>query len=722
MTDAKSTKPPYEKKVLEGIPEDLPREVIERLQKLQIQLTDFILHLIQAFLRTGYYTPEHPESKKAKEGLYQQFKEIFEFEDDELTFLVREEEQGYDILVEGVLPEAQRLNRLMMKGMGELYVPKFGRYLERKDLIALTMKSRMGEAEFVRFIDIMSDPGRLDIRRKEEKERFTEALYNQGIFDISFVFNEELLGLDRDMPWRARMTLSRMRKDLKMIPFFQKMSGQELKEIGRNLIRDAVRPVRQADILYAILQNCDIAASPQNSEDAIQDIVIPFLQPQYFYGMSKVFFREHLALKHLQKKDPFDERSDRLLKKIAKRLKEMATKDAEILLEEFFRNHFIDLEDLTPELKNKILLERLTDKFLSYTQNFFQQLDQAREKETFLTLARSFVKMIPELIRRERYPEILRILETLKLHFHQNKMWALLAGHILEEIGKGSIPQLLEEKFLKAKKEVRAVIIPIFVSLEIGAIPNLLNILRMSEDQWVRKNACEALIQVGPVAAAHLIAELDQKQISVETVCDILRVLGEIKSGQWKAPLTKGLRRYVSHEQPQLREEALHTLCKIGGTEGEDIFLSALGDPDFEVQKRAVWCLATIKSSKGVERMLEMLRQISTTPTPQADQLETQIYYAFGLSGNLTIEGKTLEQILLEVLEKRGMKQWWGIFDKKPLADSSLVAIVDALGRIGSEESIKTLKKLQKAREGEWLPKVKAALRKIEDRTGLAET
>jgi hypothetical protein len=67
------------------------------------------------------------------------------------------------------------------------------------------------------------------------------------------------------------------------------------------------------------------------------------------------------------------------------------------------------------------------------------------------------------------------------------------------------------------------------------------------------------------------------------------------------------------------------------------------------------------------------------------------------------------------------MKQWWGIFDKRPLTDSSLVAIVDALGRIGSEESIKILKKLRKTREGDWLPKVNAALKKIEDRTGLAE-
>lgn len=719
---SKPPRPPYERKLPEGIPADLPPEVIERLIKLQGQLTDFILHLIQALLRTGYYTPEHPESKRAKEGLYQQFKEIFQSEEDELTFLIQQHDTGQEILVEGVLPEAQRLHRLMMKGMGELYVPKFAKYLERKDLICMTLKSRIGQAEFTRFIDVMNDPARLEIHRKEEKEHFTRTLYEQGIFNVSFVFNEEMLGLDREMPWRARLALSRMRKDLRMIPYFQKTSDEEQIEIGRNLIRDAIRSFRQPDLLYAILQNSDIASSSQNPEEAIEDVIVAFLQPLSFIGMARVFAREHLALKRLQRRDRFEQKSDRLLGKIVTRLKGIGSKDAETLLEEFFRNNLIGLDDLTPELKNKILLERLTDKFLTYTQTFFQRLDQAREKETFLTLAQSFVKMIPELIRRERYPEVLRIVETLKVHFHQNKMWALLAGHILEEIGKGPIPHMLEEKFLTGKKEVRAAIIPIFAALEIGAIPNLINVLKMSKDQWVRKNACEALIHIGPVAAVHLLMELEHEQISIETTCDILRVLGEIKSAQWKEPLVKLLRRYVSQDNPRLREQALHTLCNIAGKEGEEIFLACLKDPDPEVQRRAIWCLGMIKSPKGVQKILGILKQVTTTPSPHSAQLETQIYHTFGLSGNLTIEGKTLEKILLEVLEKRAMKPWWGLLDKNPLSDASLIAIIEALGRMGTRNSIPALNRIGKSREGDWVSRVNEAVRKIESREGGPET
>jgi len=279
---------------------------------------------------------------------------------------------------------------------------------------------------------------------------------------------------------------------------------------------------------------------------------------------------------------------------------------------------------------------------------------------------------------------------------------------------------MLEEKFLAGKKEARASIIPIFVALEIGAIPSLLNILKKSEDQWVRKNACEVLIQIGPVAAVHLLKELEGQKISVETTCDILRVLGEIKSQEWKAPLLKLLKRYVSHENPRLREQALHTLCAIGGKEGEADFIAALEDGDLDVQKRAVWCLGIIKSPKGAEKIVGMLGKMAATPGAAVEPLETQIYHALGFSGNLTVGGKTVEQILLEVLEKRGMKQWWGLFEKNPLAESSLVTICESLGKIGTKESVNLLQKLAKSREGSWVPKAQEALIKIEERSGSA--
>ena len=123
-----------------------------------------------------------------------------------------------------------------------------------------------------------------------------------------------------------------------------------------------------------------------------------------------------------------------------------------------------------------------------------------------------------------------------------------------------------------------------------------------------------------------------------------------------------------------------------------------------------------IKSVKGIEKMMGILKQISAAPSPKLDQLETQIYHAFGTSGNLAIEGKTLEEFLLNVVEQRGIRRWFGLFEKNSLTDAALGAICDALGKIGTKDSIKILTHLEKSREGPWIPKVKEALKKIEER------
>ena len=36
-----------------------------------------VLLLIQAFLKTGYYQPGHPETEKAREGLYEEVTSLF---------------------------------------------------------------------------------------------------------------------------------------------------------------------------------------------------------------------------------------------------------------------------------------------------------------------------------------------------------------------------------------------------------------------------------------------------------------------------------------------------------------------------------------------------------------------------------------------------------------------------------------------------------------------
>ncbi|HSB03926.1 MAG TPA: hypothetical protein VLK23_01945 [Thermodesulfobacteriota bacterium] len=88
----------------------------------------------------------------------------------------------------------------------------------------------------------------------------------------------------------------------------------------------------------------------------------------------------------------------------------------------------------------------------------------------------------------------------------------------------------------------------------------------------------------------------------------------------------------------------------------------------------------------------------------------------------MAIGGKTNEQILIETLEKRGLKQWWNPFQKNLLDEFSLGAICDALGKIGTNESLKILSQLAKARDVSRALKAKEAFKRIEERTNLSKS
>jgi len=97
-----------EKDSQDGIPEGLSPEEAERLRGFK-QAHGFHPSPDPGLFKNGVLYSRAPGIEKAKEGLYQQFKLLFD-QEDELTFLSREEEDRQEILVEGVLPEPQILD------------------------------------------------------------------------------------------------------------------------------------------------------------------------------------------------------------------------------------------------------------------------------------------------------------------------------------------------------------------------------------------------------------------------------------------------------------------------------------------------------------------------------------------------------------------------------------------------------------------------------------
>ncbi len=682
--------------------------------EIKVRLTEFLLALIQAFLRTGYYTPDHPESQKAKVGLYENFQSLFS-QRDELTFLVREELEGKNILIEGVLPEVQDLNGLMIAGMAEMYVPRFAKFLEQKDLISLTLKNAMTQTEFTSFVDVMSEPAFVDTKETGTKEKFSQTLQERNIFNISYIYNEELVTA-RNIPWRSQIALTRLKKDFSLVPFFSDLDLEGLKKVRKQIIQDLVRPLRNAEAIYHILMNSDLAVTEEFKEAEIDEEVVEALAADLLMQASQTLLKE---TSRQEETELAQGKTVTLAKQFASALNLGEVKGRESVLQEYVKHKLISAEQLPKSMQQRIRLEQLTKKFLQDSNSFLSQFDKIQDEAKYLRVARALLELIPELIRRDQYEAVLEILDCLGRHSHENEHRSTCAGQILDEISKGETLSALKKRFLIGKMEICQTITPIFLALGGRSVPHLVPILVRSRDLLVKKNVVEIIAQIDPATIGLVLNKLNEKGSETRSMIDILRVLGEIESDEYLQPLTNTLLGYLNHESPHIRVEALRVFFRIKGAEGKSIYLDLLNDPDIDVQQEAIHCLARVKSTTALGKFLEMLKNSEDSPSAKTERLEACLFRALGFYGNLELPGEgSLEDFLLATIKRQLSlgRLSFSTIKGKAIKPETVAAICEALGNIGTSKSRKTLQKLNKQKDSLWQNKAQEALTKIAER------
>lgn len=679
-------------------------------------LAEFLLSLIQAFLRTGYYTPDHREAKAAKEGLYEDFQRLLKNKG-EMTFLARDDPDGKSVLIEGVLPEPHQLNSVMLKGMAEIYTPKFLTFLTRKDLISLTLKTAMSWQEFDSFIDLMGEPTFVKTREKSDKERFVQALKERGIFNISYIFNEELLAGEWAIPWRSKIALSRLKKDFKMVPLYQNLDRESLKRVKQQIIRDTARPILNADVLYPILINSELAETEEFKASEIDEEIISCIGDEMVLQVVQALLNE---VRGQVKGESFTRKQGWLAKLLASSLNLREIEEREPILEELYKQKLISAEELPKAAQQRIIRERHSEKFLVRSELYLMEFDRIDDSRKYVQFVKFLLSIIPELIRRNRYKEILDIITKLDHHLDKETPFSAYAEQTLETIRSEKVLGALKAKFMAGQRETCLGIAPIFLKLGKSSIPHLLSFLEKSDDQLVIKSAFETLMQIDPDAVNTFLHKLDRKEIPTETAIRFIRALGETKGEGWIKQLNHTLRACLDHENPRLREEALWAFYKIMGAKGEKLYLALLNDAEISIQKSAIQCLGRINSQAALQKFHEILKTVDQAPTDGVKQIEATLLNALGYYGNIENFGEegSLEDFLLEMLKRRlslGPLRFIKK-NKTTMSSGAIGAICETLGKVGTGKSRDILQKLEKLDEGLWKRKAEDALTKIAER------
>jgi hypothetical protein len=601
---------------------ELTAEERERVQPAAA----FVMDLVKAMLRTGYYSPEHPGSRQAKLGLYNSLQGCLA-DAHEIMILNRETRESRDILISGILEEPVNVRLLVGPGMADLFVPKLREYCHRKGLVSFAVKKEIGPEHFERFVDIMSDPRADRSRTNAVGELLTRALAREGITAISTVFLDDIIILERNLPWRVEMAIQRLAKDLKVLPLFRAESDDAIKQMKLQIIQDILRPLRQPEFLKDLIVNCYVIAKHVEGieEEAIEGAVIEAFPLEALLPTSRYIFDEMHRLRELSARDPGNDAVKRrfggvrrILKRVTRRLVVEQIAGAQSFLEQLHQNGILAFHELPPDVQAILNTQKMARDVRAHLRGYIERLLACPAPAEAEALLKCFRRVIPPFMERKEWRVIRLLTRAVKTASAARIITPEMAGlpaNPLLFLFADRLPEL-QAAYAAAAAADRPLVEDVFRELGSWGIEILCRTITAESAGEVRRAAIEALCGMGAAAAEWLRGALDAPGAKWSLKRSALILLGRIAAGRPEEDAEAAgdldrVRGHLSHYHPRVREEALNTLLALRAADAERRVLAALDDPDDKVRWRAADCLAELAplSRAGLDKVLAILRR-----------------------------------------------------------------------------------------------------------------
>jgi len=687
--------------------EKLPEEVAQHL-------TDFTLHLVQAVTKSSYYTAEHREAEKAKGGLYASFSELVT-ERPEVTFHAHTTAEKRAMLVYGVFDEPTDLSRAMLKGMAEIYIPKLSHYFESKGLVSISFKRALDESEFHRFVDLLASPAG---KGAGAGDRMIQKLAESRIHHISLVVQEDRLA-GRHLSWRVEMTLTRLKKDLSVIPLYEHLSEAELQRIRLEVFRDVIRPLRQVNLIRELLENCDLVVAEVEGLSAEN---LAEMESQILSSVTKEALPallEGLVEDIVEAKRAGGERMDQLLRltrRVAQQLTQAQVEDLENAFRVLLEKGMLSRHELPAFVQQKLRIEHNRDVFLTIQDELLQCFDAEPSCEKYRKYLQLFETIFPELLAPTNIPAAARILEHASSHRDAPAPFEArsdLAEAWFPHLVASSLGGALVERLPKTDKVEREALLDLARGVGEAVAPVLFTLLRECESVSCRQDLARALVDLKHQSLHYLNQEFVDPNLPSDYLCELLGILAQVGSLD-SEPLVSGFRR---HADARVRVAALNVAETLALPECERWAIDALGDRDRVVQEASLKLLFDRRST--APELFGYCGRILSHLDESLEGMARRICAA--LCGYDRGEHRKRSVALLLAVLADGPAKGGGLWSslRRSLADDSgcipvKIAACHALGRLRANEASEVLERLGEAKHAALKQAARHALDQIE--------
>jgi HEAT repeat protein len=656
----------------------------------------------------------------------------------------QETREKSDIMITGILDEPVNVRTLVGAGMAELFVPKLREYFKRKSLVSFAVKNDITPEHFERFVDIMSDPQADTGEKNEIGELLSNQLVEHEITEISTVFEDDLILLELNLPFRVEMAIQRLAKDLTVMPLFKNKDQEGIRTMKLQIIQDILRPLKHPEFLKDLIINCYLIA--QHVEDLetedIEKVIIDGFPLNSLLATSRYIFEELDHLREMKADNPDNPTLDnrfagvkRILKWVSRRLVLEDVHGAQGFLEELYLNKVLSFEELPSDVQYLINTDKMASDVKRHIRSYVNRILGIKAPDDAALLVKLQRRILPALIEKADWQTAFYLTKATAKATKASDLFKNTPGlpaNPLLFVFKDRTEEMVTG-YEKADESQRALIDNMTDFLDTQGIEILSKVLADSDDRGARKNAMDALTQKGDLVRDWVFKVLDDPKQKWFLMRNALMLLGYVGKNEKDI---EHARKLLHHEHPRVRDEALNVVISLKAGDVEDVVITALGDADDKVRWRATNGLADLSpvSEGSIKKLLDLI----TVEAPE-DKEEAVAHYRKtaqlirALGGIKDIPNReSAEEIILEIAHQSSdqKKGFLKRIKKTTEPDLSIIlsATITTLGHIGGPKSEAFLEELAASKSPQAEPAQKAAnnikLRNVEQlsNTPAAET
>ncbi|HNU68521.1 MAG TPA: HEAT repeat domain-containing protein [Myxococcota bacterium] len=640
----------------------------EEIREIHNRAGQFSLLLVKALLQTGTYDASHPIARAATADMFAAFSSLAQ-DTDELTYLLLSTVDGDGILVDGLLSEPIPIKSVFRGMMGDHFLNKFHDYFARNRIASFSIKTSISAESFTQFLAYLTAWGGEGVVGHRSAEEFSRELLELGLFDVTIISIDELVGGKRHLAWPVKIALSRMRKDISKLPMLRNADRAEVQRLKIAAMSDIIRPIKRPDTLRDLMLNADLVADgiQITSTDEVEDTLITAMTADAAFDVAEALLAIKQELSSARAKpstvgrtlDELDQTTARCLAKIITKLALLEYRNAFGLMEVCYRNNLISLDNLPRELQRKMRAAETTDKFLSNSGQYLSDFDTCVNPQSYLKYLNVFTVVIPELVDRSNRQMVSAMLGVLARHHAEGDLTFQGRRRFIDEglqfLSSGTFLGGLVQMVVGAPKDERA-------DLEAGAalfkeliVPHLIGVLVGDGDMSARTAAASVLQRIGAPAIEPLTDELRAHRHGWQPLRLVIRLLGQLKALEAE----RNIFQYASHPHPKVREVCLTALYELLGPDSEKYLISFIRDPEKLVARRAITNLALLHSTNNdfLQFIYDTIRVRHRGEDEPEDTVQAVCLRALAEYDRVLMpRDPDLESALASILSTRGMK------------------------------------------------------------------